>query len=104
MKPLNQSDLCPDVWTSIGAELDWVQVSESGLTEDRDQRGIEPRRALGFLPLLGTLRFRGIVFLFQVFQEFLRFFTFFNDDDLLGSSPFCIISFSNSHGLPSFKS
>ncbi len=70
MKPLNQSDLCPDVWTSIGAELDWVQVSESGLTGDRDQRGIEPRRALGFLPLLGNLHFRGIgFFYFRLFKN-----------------------------------
>lgn len=71
MKPLNQSDLCPDVWTSIGAELDWVQVTESGLTEDRDQRGIEPRRALGFLPLLGNLHFRRIYFSISGFSRIL---------------------------------
>ncbi len=69
MKPLNQSDLCPDVWTSIGAELDWVQVSESGLTGDRDQRGIESRRALGFLPLLGNLHLRAMFFSISGFSR-----------------------------------
>jgi hypothetical protein len=69
MKPLNQSILCPDVWTSIGAELDWVQVAESGSTGDRNQRGIESRRALGFLPLLGNLHFYGIVFAISDFSR-----------------------------------
>lgn len=50
MKPLNQSDLCPDVWTSIGAELDWVEVFKSGLTETAINGESNQEGLWGFFP------------------------------------------------------